>query len=229
MNLKVKIIYLFIFFFPIYVVCQPRVITSKIQYNSSVKANPANKLLNIKKLIPNIILDLKYSTNNNFTKLKLYNNTKTTYLRYDAAMALLEVQNFLTLQGYTLKIFDAYRPYAVTKLMWNLIKDERYVANPKNGSGHNKGTSVDLTIVKISSNTELDMGTGFDNFTDTAHHSFTSKLNADVIHNRNLLKTTMEQFGFKSLETEWWHYSWKTLEEFDVIDISFKMLKRLTK
>ena len=144
-------------------------------------------------------------------------------------MALLEVQNFLTLQGYTLKIFDAYRPYAVTKLMWNLIKDERYVANPKNGSGHNKGTSVDLTIVKISSNTELDMGTGFDNFTDTAHHSFTSKLNADVIHNRNLLKTTMEQFGFKSLETEWWHYSWKTLEEFDVIDISFAMLKRLTK
>jgi D-alanyl-D-alanine dipeptidase len=105
--------------------------------------------------------------------------------------------------------------------MWELVHDERYVANPANGSGHNRGISVDLTIVDLVSGRELDMGTGFDNFTDSAHHSFAS-LPASVLRNRRLLKATMEKYGFKALETEWWHYSWPNDHRYDVLDIGFK-------
>ena len=135
------------------------------------------------------------------------------------------MQDELVKQGLGLKLFDAYRPYAVTVLMWELIKDERYVANPKNGSGHNRGIAVDLTIIDLQTGKELNMGTGFDNFSDTAHHSFTA-LPKEVMRNRTLLKTIMEKNGFKSLDTEWWHYSWPGAPHFDVLDISFRKLKK---
>lgn len=181
-------------------------------------------MINLQKIIPNIIFDLKYNSANNFTKRKLYKSAKTTYLRKDPAAALLLVQEILKKMGLGLKIFDAYRPYAVTKLMWDIVHDERYVANPKNGSGHNRGVAVDLTLVNLSTGKELNMGTAFDNFTDTAHHTFTKNLSPEIIANRTLLKSTMEKFGFKSLETEWWHYSWKSNEIYDVMDINFKKL-----
>ncbi len=228
MFIKINLLFYFLLFIKISVVAQPSlIISTKAQYNSSVNANPKNKLINLKKLIPDLLLDLKYATSNNFTQKKLYKKATTTYLRYDAAMALFAVQQHLKKQGFALKIFDAYRPYAVTKLMWDLIHDERYVANPKNGSGHNKGTSVDLTIVDMASGKELDMGTEFDNFTELAHHSYTPNLDSTIKANRYLLKSTMEKFGFKSLETEWWHYSWNSSEKFDVIDINFKILRSL--
>lgn len=202
-------------------------ISTKEQYDSSVKANSKNRLVNLKKFIPGVNLNLKYATPNNFTNKKLYKKATTTYMRYDAAMALLEIQKYLNNQGMAIKIFDAYRPFAVTKLMWDLIHDERYVANPKSGSGHNKGTSVDLTIVKMDSDKELDMGTGFDNFTELAHHSHTPNFDSTIKANRNLLKSTMEKFGFKILDTEWWHYSWISVEKYDVIDMNFKQLKNV--
>lgn len=197
--IKLKIIFIFLFlcFCKCSLFAQLNIIKSLPQYDSCVKANPKNKLIDVKKLMPSLILDLKYATKNNFTKKKLYKKAFKTYLRYDAAMALLAIQNKLKEQGYGLKIFDAYRPYEATKLMWELIKDERYVANPAYGSGHNKGISVDLTIVELSTNKELNMGTGFDNFTELAHHSYTDKLDTVVRENRILLKTIMEKYGFK--------------------------------
>ena len=76
---------------------------------------------------------------------------------------------------------------AVTKKMWDLIHDDRYVADPSKGSGHNRGLAIDLTIIHLVDSSELDMGTGFDNFTDTAHHTF-KNLDSTVLQNRNLLK-----------------------------------------
>jgi D-alanyl-D-alanine dipeptidase len=144
------------------------------------------------------------------------------------ALALLQVQNQLALKGYGLKVFDAYRPYAATKLMWNLIHDDRYVANPKNGSNHNRGLAIDLTIINVKTWQELNMGTGFDNFTDTAHHSF-ANLSIPILNNRILLKTTMESFGFIAFDTEWWHYTWPNNQHYEVLDLSFCTLKKLTK
>jgi D-alanyl-D-alanine dipeptidase len=127
--------------------------------------------------------------------------------------------------GLGLKIFDAYRPYSVTVKFWELVKDERYVANPAKGSGHNRGIAVDLTIIDLKTGKELDMGTGFDNFTDTAHHTFTS-LPEEVLHNRLLLKSTMEKYGFIALESEWWHYYLANGNTFELLDIEFKKLKK---
>jgi D-alanyl-D-alanine dipeptidase len=146
--------------------------------------------------------------------------TRHTFMRLPAARALATVQKELNARGYGLKIFDAYRPYGVTVKFWELIRDERYVANPRNGSGHNRGLAVDCTIIDLKTQRELDMGTGFDNFSDTAHHSFTA-LPPDVLQHRKLLKEIMEKHGFNKLETEWWHYFWPNDRGYEVLDIPF--------
>jgi D-alanyl-D-alanine dipeptidase len=182
-------------------------------------------MIELKSVMPSLDYDLRYATNNNFTKKQLYKNGKTTFLRSPAAEALKKAQQELATKGYGLKIFDAYRPYSATKKMWDLIHDERYVANPTKGSGHNRGLSVDLTLIDLKTGKELDLGTGFDNFSDSAGHAFSS-LPADVLQNRKLLKETMEKFGFKPLQTEWWHYSWPNDRNYEVLDIDFKKLRK---
>ncbi len=201
------------------------IINTVKQYDSVVMDNKANKLVNVKIYIPAVKLDLQYTTKNNFTNTKLYNKTVTTYLRNDVALALQKVQEKLFAKKYTIKIWDAYRPYSATKLMWDLIKDERYVANPKSGSNHNRGLALDVTIVDSAGN-ELKMGTGFDNFTDSAHHNFTN-LSKQILENRKLLKTTMEEFGFNALETEWWHYTFTNTGTNAVYNLSFEKLKKI--
>ncbi len=177
-------------------------------------------------MIPGICFDLRYATKNNFMHRLMYpRKTKTSFLRLPAALALKKVQEELNQQGLGLKIFDAYRPYSVTEKFWELVKDERYVANPSKGSGHNRGTAVDLTIIRLSDQQELNMGTGFDNFSDTAHHSF-QDLPAAVLQNRKMLKEIMERNGFKALETEWWHYYWPAATPFEILDLKFDELKR---
>jgi D-alanyl-D-alanine dipeptidase len=156
---------------------------------------------------------------------KLYPKITTTYLRSPAAKALLHVQIELNEMGLGLKIFDAYRPYSVTEKMWEPIQDDRYVADPKKGSGHNRGIAVDLTIINLKTKAELNMGTGFDNFSDTAHQTFTA-LPEEILRNRKLLKSLMEKYEFKPLETEWWHYSLPNAKDFELLDISFKSLKK---
>ncbi|MEI9911695.1 MAG: M15 family metallopeptidase [Bacteroidota bacterium] len=103
------------------------------------------------------------------------------------------------------------------------MKDERYVANPAKGSGHNRGVAIDVTIIHLQSGEELDMGTGFDNFSDSAHHSF-KKFPNEVLQNRLLLKNTMEKNGFKALDTEWWHYLLSSWSRFELLDIDFSIL-----
>jgi zinc D-Ala-D-Ala dipeptidase len=151
--------------------------------------------------------------------------TNATFLRLPAASALQKVQEELNNIGLGLKIYDAYRPYAVTVKFWELVKDERYVEHPKNVSGHNRGVAVDLTIIDDKTGKETNMGTGFDNFSDTAHHSFTS-ISQAIRENRRLLKTLMEKYGFRSYNEEWWHYSWPGSGKFEILDIDFKKLKQ---
>ncbi|WP_205512650.1 M15 family metallopeptidase [Longitalea arenae] len=200
------------------------VINKFADYQLSVRNDSAKTMVDLLKFIPGLILDLRYATTNNFTNRQMYTPApRRTYLRLPAAGALAAVQNELKSKGYGLKIFDAYRPYGVTVRFWELIGDERYVANPAKGSGHNRGLAVDLTIVELKSRRELDMGTGFDNFTDTAHHSFAG-LSPAVLANRKLLKETMEKHGFNKLETEWWHFFWSNDRGYEVLDLPFNYL-----
>ena len=201
-----------------------QVIDNVLIYRQTVQADSLKRMTELKSSVPNIIYDLRYGTTSNFMHRKMYlHNTKLTFLRTEAARALANVQHELNQKGYGLKVFDAYRPYSVTVSFWELVKDERYVANPAKGSGHNRGLAIDLTIVDLKTRKELDMGTGFDNFSDTAHHNF-SNLPESVLNNRKLLKETMEHFGFSSFDTEWWHYSWPDNRHYEVLDIDFKEL-----
>lgn len=206
-----------------------KVVSNKKEFKKYIDSSINNEMIDLKKLLPNLVLDLRYNTSNNFMLYKLYKNANTTYMRRQPAMALLQGQKELSVKGLGFKIFDAYRPYSVTKKMWDLIHDDRYVANPAGGSGHNRGTSVDLTIINLKTGEELDMGTAFDNFTDSAHHSFTPKFPTQIIENRKLLENIMQSLGFKRLETEWWHYSWICKEPYDVLDFDFKTMLKLTK
>jgi D-alanyl-D-alanine dipeptidase len=184
-----------------------QVIDNKELFLKTVQADSNKAMVSLKSLIPSAGMELRYATKDNFMHRRMYcGKTKDTYLRLPAAKALLLVQKELNTKGYGIKIFDAYRPYSVTEKFWELVRDERYVADPKKGSGHNRGIAVDLTIIDLKTKKELNMGTGFDNFTDSAHHDFTA-LPVIVLGNRKLLKETMGKFGFKLFETEWWHYS----------------------
>ena len=193
-------------------------------YEKLIHIDSNQQMMSIQLIAPSIILDLRYASENNFMHRKMYPaNLNYTFLRLPVIKALAVAQINLNKMGYGLKIFDAYRPYAVTKKFWELVHDEKYVANPEKGSGHNRGTTVDLTLVNLKTKEELEMGTNFDNFTDTAHQSFKA-LPSQVIRNRALLKNSMESVGFKALETEWWHYSWISSEKFDVLNLTFEDL-----
>lgn len=204
------------------------VIKDVAQLKKTAKQNPAKAMIDLKKIKAGFVFDLRYAGENNFMHQKLYPPIKTTFLRKAAADSLVCVQHELNQKGFGLKIFDAYRPYSVTEKLWEPVQDDRYAANPKKGSGHNRGIAVDVTIIKLSSHKELEMGTGFDNFSDTAHHAF-KNLPEAVVHNRLLLKTTMEKYGFKALDTEWWHYYLPNAALYELLDIDFKKLELLNK
>ena len=199
-------------------------IKDKISFYNMVERDSLQAMIELKSLIPTVQYELRYASKNNFTGQRLYpKNTHTTYLRRKPAMALAKVAEELRGKGLGIKIWDAYRPYRTTVRFWELIHDERFVANPSKGSGHNRGTSVDLTLVDLKSGKELEMPTPFDDFSPAAFHG---ALNIDDfrIRNRELLKSTMEKYGFLPLETEWWHYSWQGASAYDVLDLSFKVL-----
>ncbi|MGC4232240.1 MAG: M15 family metallopeptidase [Niabella sp.] len=196
------------------------------KYREMIADRPEMQMIELKRIIPTVVYDLRYATENNFMHRLMYPaNTNTAFLRKPAAEALLKVQQELDKEGLGIKIFDAYRPYAVSKKFWKLVQDERYVAHPARGSNHNRGTAVDLTLIDLKTGKELNMGTGFDNFTDSAHHSF-KHLPPEILANRNRLRMAMNRYGFTELETEWWHYTFKSPVKFDVLDIPFKKLAK---
>ena len=202
------------------------VIQSFRAFQITSKKNPWKSMADISRLIPTAIIDLKYASADNFLKKKVYPKNSKAYLRIPALQSLMQVQFDLNQRGLGLKIWDAYRPYAVTVKMWEAVKDERYAANPKYGSGHNRGIAVDLTIIDTVSLQELDMGTGFDHFSDTAHHGFQA-LPQTVKENRMLLRMIMEKHGFKALETEWWQYYLPDVSKYELLNLSFRHLSRL--
>ena len=199
-------------------------------YAATVKADSNKQMVEIKTVVPNIVYDLKYATDKNFLHRNIYPaKTSYTFLRLPAARALALVQKDLNARGMGLKIFDAYRPYSITERFWEMIMNEKYVADPKKASGHNRGLALDLTIIYLHNGKELQMPTGFDNFTDTAHHSFMN-IPFDALQNRKLLKDVMEKYGFKMFETEWWHYSWPDEKNYyDAMDIPFADFKNAGK
>lgn len=148
--------------------------------------------------------DMRYATTNNFLKAKVYDCAEC-YTRVKTAKALIRANKVFMTMGYRIQFFDCYRPNSVQYKMWELFPNPQYVANPVKGSIHNKGGAVDITLIDFDGK-KLDMGTDFDFFGKEAHHDYTA-LSTTVIENRTLLKETMEENGFWSIRTEWWHYN----------------------
>lgn len=152
-----------------------------------------------------IKIDIKYATTDNFVKEKMYNCGKC-FLRPEVAEAIVKAQKQLGKKGYGLKMFDCYRPRPFQQRLWDKVPDDRYVTNPKKGSMHNRGAAVDLTLVDKNGK-ELDMGTPYDFFGEKAYQTCTD-LPKNVLENRKLLNSTLESVGFKTIRTEWWHFSY---------------------
>ncbi|GAA4829671.1 M15 family metallopeptidase [Algivirga pacifica] len=165
-------------------------------------------IVDLSTLSEDFAYDMRYATTNNFLKEKVYDCDKCQ-LRYEAAKALVEANKQFMEKGYRIRLFDCYRSLDIQKKMWDIYPNPQYVANPyKNGSQHNRGLAVDLTIEKLDG-TPVDMGTDFDHFGKEAHHDYTA-LSEEVLANRKLLKETLEASGFRSIRTEWWHYNFKS-------------------
>jgi zinc D-Ala-D-Ala dipeptidase len=169
--------------------------------------------------IPGIMTDVRYATKNNFTGEILYPDNGI-YLRKIVADSLRSVQNELSTMGLSLKIYDGYRPLSVQKIMWEILPDTNYVADPAKGSRHNRGAAVDLTIVD-SMSLELDMGTDYDDFTVKANPSY-SEFPDNILNNRKLLANVMTKRGFIQFKTEWWHFDFNNWQSFSLNDFQPK-------
>ena len=167
-------------------------------------------------LDPTFVIDVRYATENNFMKKRVYPVAKA-YLRREAAEALVRVQARLKPQGLGLKIYDGYRPLSVQWILWKILPDDRYVANPKKGSKHNRGAAVDLTLVDRNSGAEMEMPTEYDNFTERAWMDDPNCTSA-AARNRKTLQTAMIAEGFETIDHEWWHFDYKTWKRYDISD-----------
>lgn len=173
-------------------------------------------LVDVRALAPGILLDIRYAGTDNFTGRKLYSAARCL-LRRPVAERLAEVQRELAGMGLALKIFDGYRPWSVQKVLWEILPDPRYVADPAQGSRHNRGAAVDLTLVDAEGR-ELPMPSAFDEFSEKAHRDYMDLPEA-ALRNRALLEQVMARHGFTGPPTEWWHFDYDGWERFPISDL----------
>jgi D-alanyl-D-alanine dipeptidase len=186
---------------------------------SSSAASPKiiDGFVQLKDLDPDFVFDLKYATTDNFTHQKVYPNAICT-LRVATAQKLVKANAEFKKRGYRIKIWDAYRPLSVQKIFWSIEPNDNYVADPYNGASiHNRGCAVDITLVD-SSGKELEMPSGFDNFTQSAYRS-NQNMSSTARTNMNMLTDVMTQSGFITIDTEWWHFEDSDWQSYPIADV----------
>jgi D-alanyl-D-alanine dipeptidase len=170
---------------------------------------------------PHLKLDIHYARTDNFLHQKLYAEPRA-YMQRPAAMALKKVDDDLRRQGYGLVIFDAYRPWSITKLMWDRSPEAwrsgGYVADPAQGSRHNRGCAVDLSMFDVRTGREVTMPTPYDDFTPAAHAD-APVADPEARRHRAMLRHAMEAHGFMPLAEEWWHFDYQDWRHYRIIDV----------
>ncbi len=155
--------------------------------------------------IPNVVVELPYATQHNFTGQRIYDFTEP-WLRYGTVQKLIMVQQELAEKDLYIKIWDGFRPVSAQFKLWEACPDPTYVANPIYGySSHSRGNTVDITLVD-SRGREITMPTGFDDFSARADRDY-SDCSQEAAENARLLEKTMVKYGFKPYFGEWWHFS----------------------
>lgn len=177
------------------------------EFLDSLFALPDTTWVDLEMLLPTAVLDIRYATTNNFMELQVYDCPKCL-TRLKTAKALIAIQDTLATEGLGIKFFDCYRPQSAQLKLWAKMPDRRYVAPPSRGSIHSRGGAVDITLVRLSDGQELEMGTTYDFFGREAYWSYQDHPDS-VLQNRNHLRRVMEDHGFKTVSTEWWHYNYR--------------------
>ncbi len=160
-------------------------------------------LVEITKIDPTLAVDLKYAKKDNFLKKSVY-PVKKAVLQLEVAKKLAEANSEFHKYGLTIKVWDAYRPLSVQKMMWKIMPDDDFVANPSHGSVHNRGAAVDITLID-KNGINVEMPSDFDDFTEKAFIDY-SGASAQAIKNREFLAGIMMKHGFTRLKSEWWHF-----------------------
>lgn len=175
---------------------------------------------------PQLRLDIRYASDNNFLGVQVYSQAGA-YLQRPAAEALMRAHQKLQTQGYGLLIHDAYRPWYVTKIFWDATPEEQkiFVANPADGSRHNRGCAVDLTLYDLATGEAIEMPSGYDELTERAYPDYAGGTEEQRRH-RDLLRASMEAEGFSVYPEEWWHYDYQDWRRYPILNKTFEELEQ---
>lgn len=189
------------------------------------KSARSDSLVELVKLDSTIKLDIRYATAKNFMRRPIYSQARA-FLQLPAAQALVRIHRKLRRQGFGLLIFDGYRPWSVTKKFWDETPPEKrtFVANPAEGSRHNRGCAVDLSLYELKSGREIIMPSAYDDFSEKASPTFKGGSSRQRMF-RDLLRRAMESEGFTVNSGEWWHFDYQEWKEFGILDVPFELLK----
>ncbi|MBL8954497.1 MAG: D-alanyl-D-alanine dipeptidase [Myxococcaceae bacterium] len=179
-------------------------------------AEPASKLVEANTVVKDLVVDLRYATDDNFLHKQVYPAGSRCLLLRESAERLAKAADTLRAQGFRLKVWDCYRPHAVQFEMWKMFPKPGYVAEPRAGSNHNRGGAVDLTLVGLDGG-EVELPTPFDTFSPAAHHGYTGGTETSR-KNRQTLKAAMEGAGFTKNAMEWWHWDLPDAKSRPILD-----------
>lgn len=185
--------------------------------------------MELNRVVPTVHLQVRYATSNNFMKKVLYPQARI-FCRREVAESLKRVQARLAEHDLSLLVFDGYRPWRITKKMWDDTPPEnhKFVADPAKGSKHNRGGAVDLTLMSLKTGRPLEMTSAYDEFSPRAAFNYAGGT-AQSHKNRDFLRRVMESEGFQVLPHEWWHFDYKGWKNFPLLDYSFDELDALQK
>jgi D-alanyl-D-alanine dipeptidase len=182
-------------------------------------------LVELVRLDPTIHLDVRYATADNFLGRPVYPEARI-FLQRPAAEAVVRASTALRAQGYGLAAFDGYRPWFVTKEMFDVTPADKkdFVADPKDGSRHNRGCAVDLTLYDLATGQEVTMPSEFDEMSERADPTYQGGTE-ESRRLRDLLRSAMEAEGFTVFKIEWWHFDYKDWREYPLLNLTFSEIK----
>jgi D-alanyl-D-alanine dipeptidase len=184
----------------------------------------APDLVDLSTLDPSIRFDIRYATAQNFLGEPLYSEARA-FLQRPAAESLLRAHRALLRQGYGLLIHDAYRPWWVTKVFWEATPpaQREFVADPNEGSRHNRGCAVDLTLYEVRTGRAVQMPGLYDEMSERSYPNYTGGTERQRAL-RDLLRVAMETAGFEVLESEWWHFDYVGWRAYPIMNVDFERL-----
>jgi zinc D-Ala-D-Ala dipeptidase len=185
-------------------------------------------LVELTTLDPTFKLDIRYATTRNFLGTPLYSQARA-FLQRPAAEALVRVERSLAAEGYGLLIYDGYRPWYVTKIFWDAMPPElhRFVADPAEGSRHNRGCAVDLTLYDLKTGQPVPMPSLYDETSERAYPTYAGGT-VEERRTRDLLRRHMEAQGFSVYEFEWWHYDYRGWKSYRIGNVRFEDISSKT-